>query len=585
MTMSEKTYHYLHLLRPDCPLPAGSEVVAYCRDSGGESQDRSVAQQVEAIKEYCDAHELLLREIYVDEAKQGSNSDRRERFQIMLNTLFEQRSRIGDKAKRDRLTKKQPFGVIFWKSNRLGRDSLDANFTKTDLRMRGYTIIDMIASASTGDKSADDLIESVRHMQDEKLLDQIGTDSARGLAQLVSMRDDDPEFLRCNPDWQSTGGYLSILPGRPPTGFKAERIVIGHYKRQTGRGLREVQRIVPDPRLWALCRLAWEMRRGGATLREIMQATHLYKNAAHYTAFFRNRIYTGTLVYGGMTIVDFVPRLIPDDWFEEEQARRGERGKKLRGEKMDASEEPRRKSGAHLLSGMIYCGAVEGEEHRMYADVVTGKPGVRSAWRFYLCSVMRSSRGQACSAKRVGAQTIEQAVIGHLLDNVLNRETLMPIAEDLQQQANTSASDAVARIEALRGQVKLLDKQIDNLVETIALTGPRESIIQKLAQFETERSEAQRVIALLDDTIRRASDVKVSEALVDDWIESMRAALLEGKGPQVRTLLRQYVEKVVVRGNEIDIYYVFGLQDVALLKPHLGKRKLPPTGVEPVFWP
>ncbi len=33
---------YLHLIRQDCPLPAGTHVIAYCRDSGGDEQDRSV---------------------------------------------------------------------------------------------------------------------------------------------------------------------------------------------------------------------------------------------------------------------------------------------------------------------------------------------------------------------------------------------------------------------------------------------------------------------------------------------------------------------------------------------------------------
>ncbi len=27
---------YLHLVRPDCPLPPGTHVVIYCCDSGGE---------------------------------------------------------------------------------------------------------------------------------------------------------------------------------------------------------------------------------------------------------------------------------------------------------------------------------------------------------------------------------------------------------------------------------------------------------------------------------------------------------------------------------------------------------------------
>ncbi len=99
-----------------------------------------------------------------------------------------------------------------------------------------------------------------------------------------------------------TGNYLGILPGGVPTGFKAERIVVGTYKRKNGKRsgeLREVQRILPDPELWDRCQLAWQMRRDGASIRDIMDATRLFKNVSSYDSFFKNLIYTGVLDYGG----------------------------------------------------------------------------------------------------------------------------------------------------------------------------------------------------------------------------------------------------------------------------------------------
>jgi hypothetical protein len=48
---------YLHLARQDCPLPPGTHVVAYCRDSGGDRPDRRVAQQ---MKRRGDLKNLLI---------------------------------------------------------------------------------------------------------------------------------------------------------------------------------------------------------------------------------------------------------------------------------------------------------------------------------------------------------------------------------------------------------------------------------------------------------------------------------------------------------------------------------------------
>ena len=71
--------------------------------------------------------------------------------------------------------------------------------------------------------------------------------------------------------------------------------------------------------MWERCRLAWEMRLQDKSLREIMQATRLFKSASGYTDFFQNRIYTGDLMYGGLVLQSFVPALIPREWWDAEQ--------------------------------------------------------------------------------------------------------------------------------------------------------------------------------------------------------------------------------------------------------------------------
>ncbi|MCI0712905.1 MAG: recombinase family protein [Chloroflexi bacterium] len=263
--MSEEN-RYLHLIRQDCPLPRGTHVVAYCRDSGGDEQGRSVAQQAETIREYCHYHNLIIDKIYIDEARLSSNTDKHGALQEMLFFLRKKRPRINDRYKREKTATEEPVGVIFWKSNRLGRDSIEATNIKTDLRLRGITIIDLLTSANTGNAGIDALIEAFQSWQDEQLLDEISQNAKRGLAQLVATRDDDPEFLRYNPDFKSTGGYLGLRPGPAPRGFKSVPVQIGVYRRKKGKitgEVRIVQRIVPDPDEWDRCYLAWKMRHEG----------------------------------------------------------------------------------------------------------------------------------------------------------------------------------------------------------------------------------------------------------------------------------------------------------------------------------
>src|SRR5512145_2266434 len=129
MTVPENA-RYLHLIRQDCPLPPGTHVVIYCRDSGGEEQDRSVSQQIETAREYSQHHNLVVDRVYVDEARLSSNTEKRNALQELLFDLRRQFKQINDRYKREKVAKENPFGIIFWKSNRLGRDTIEASHIK-----------------------------------------------------------------------------------------------------------------------------------------------------------------------------------------------------------------------------------------------------------------------------------------------------------------------------------------------------------------------------------------------------------------------------------------------------------------------
>src|SRR5258706_13908002 len=127
------------------------------------------------------------------------------------------------------------------------------------------------------------------------------------------------------------------------------------------------------------------MRHEGKGISQIHDATRLFRSVAGYSHFFSNRIYAGDLEYGGKRYIDFVEALIPRDWWEEEQKRIQERAAKLLGNKMHPDDEPRRVASRHLLTGLVYCAANDGEDNPISADTV-GATKKLSQWDFYICS-------------------------------------------------------------------------------------------------------------------------------------------------------------------------------------------------------
>lgn len=568
---------YSHIIRRDCPLPPGTHVVAYCRDSGGEDQDRSVKQQKAAVEEYCRAHDLVLEQTYIDEARTGSDGERRSGLNMLLHDLTERFPQIRQLKKRQKFMDESPFGLVTWKSARLGRDSIEATLHKADIRVRGIQIISLIAGVSTGDPAADAMLEIFEQYRDEKLLDDIAEQSRRGLADLVSMRDNDPDFLAFNPGWESTGAYLGIMPGPLPRGFAAHHIVVGVHKRKSVRAggeKRVVRRLVPnhEDNEWERCRLAWEMRLAGDGIQKIMRATRLYKSTSGYDHFFENRIYTGTLVYGGQVYEHFVPALISHEMFAEEQARRVERSKKTTpGKRVDPQYEPRRLSSSYLLTGLVFCGAVDGEEHPMVGDANAPKRNKR--WRYYECTHRKNTRGSACQAPRISAAGLEQSVIDTIMEKVLTKERLEPLVHAIAQSLEERNRDAEIRIATVRTALDEADraaKRIVDAIEQIGLTPQlRDRLNEREAEIRSLRTDLARLEQLMvtPDAVERVSGEQLGE-----WIEAMRAALHGEDRLLARQAVQAFVWKVVVVKKEGTIYFTFPFTD----KPRI--HSLTPSG-------
>ncbi|MBE2270888.1 MAG: recombinase family protein, partial [Anaerolinea sp.] len=100
--------------------------------------------------------------------------------------------------KRKKYMEKHPFGLIVWKSNRIGRDSIETTYIKSDLRLRGITIIHLVSAAETSDPTTNALFEVLQQSHDEKALEELSDNSRRGLADHVGLQDNDPAF-RCIP--------------------------------------------------------------------------------------------------------------------------------------------------------------------------------------------------------------------------------------------------------------------------------------------------------------------------------------------------------------------------------------------------
>lgn len=478
-------------------LSLNSEVWAYIRCSSDEQADKglSVAGQRQAIIDYALQHGLAVSRFYIDEGLSGT-TDEREQFQLMIADAAHERPAI----------------ILLWSWSRFARNENDAMFYKAWLRRQGIEITTIQDDIPHVD-GFETIIESLIHWRDAQKSRQISADSRRGQQTLARM------------------GYVPS-GGPPPRGYRVEI-----EEREIEGKTRALRRWVPDPELWPLARKAWEMRLRGASYRQIIQETGLYKSPGCLSTFFSNTAYKGELWFGG-TLIELEPVVSPEEW--------------ERVQTMKHTRHPRRVASQHLLSGLLKCARCGRSLVGRHTPATVRNDGYRrKEFRYYVCS--RRENRHECSLPRLNARELEAAVVNFVMDDVLTEESLARYLDRIASEIEAERPALEARLSVLRREQQEVQGRISRLLDALETVGGSQVVQRlkerqaKLAALEIQTSELETRLAGLDEAATQANLRELRERLT--------RALAKGPPQEARQALASLIEEIVVDEQELRVRY------------------------------
>jgi DNA invertase Pin-like site-specific DNA recombinase len=496
------------------PFKPGARVWGYGRDSGGIHQQESVPQQRRVIESLCQEHGVILVHFFGDEARIGSTTVGRDALEDLLY-----------------LAKQQPQpvdGIIFWSFARLARDQLDSQFTKIELRRRGYILYSMLDDIPSGEFAP--VIEALVDWKNERFLQDLSREVRRGLADLAKQ------------------GYAP--GGFPPRGYLANKVQIG-VKRDGQPHI--VSRWVPDPELGSRVTRAWEMKAAGASYLAIHEATHIMGTVGSYSTLFRNKTYLGIRKCGDLEIENAHEPLVSRELWDAVQATLRERPKK--GEQWpEGKQHPMRSNTPFLLSGLAVCAECG-------AAMVSGQDNVsngrNSPWPYYLCGRKKREGWQTCPSGKIGAREPEAAVLQAVTERVLTPDFISALVAEVNALVDRHTPTMRLQAEETQRQLAGLDDAIRNLLDLVeqfgaASAGPR------LAEREAERAQLN---DRLQQLVRQqeAYQATISLEMVRGMLTEMHGTLTDGSLGAKRAMLSKVVHKVVMSATGAELVYTFPL--------------------------
>ena len=463
--------------------------VIYARYSSHNQKDVSIEQQVEACQKFAKNENIKILEIYADRAMSG-RSDQRPNFQRMLKDAESGEFQY----------------VISWKSNRIGRNMLQAMQNASYLNTLGvrclYTEEDFDDSAAG--RFALRSMMNVNQFYSENMAEDV----KRGMMDNAS---------KCLSNGQQIYGYASD---------KDKKIYINQEQAVI---VREIFERVANRETFT--DIANDLNNRG-----IKASRGNPWNNKGFRRFLSNEKYRGIYMFDDIRVEDGVPRIIEDDLFYRVQ---------------EVMNEHTPHSGRHtnnspyLLTGKLFCGKCKSPMVGM-----SGYGKLKEFYQYYRCS---GKKKLGCDKKNISKQLIEDLVADILVNEVLTDDTINWIAmkaEEYQEKVEQSSELGV-----LEAEIKSVNNSINNLIKAMEQGIITASTKERLMQLEKEKEDLLRKISAA-----RAKIVKIDKKEVISTLTAYKTGDINDIDFR-RALFNLFIDAVYVYDDKLALMFTFNNSD------------------------
>ena len=406
--------------------------VPYARYSSHNQKDASIEQQLVACQQKAKELGITLIDSYADYAISGK-TDKRPSFQRMM--------RDAEKGKFKY--------VIAWKSNRIGRNMLEALMNEAKLNELGIRVIYV-------EEDFDDTAAGRFALRSMMNVNQFYSES---------MAEDIRRGMEDNAQKCLVNGTVGYGHKKGPNGqFSIDEekaaILLEIYTRVSQREtfvdiFTDLNnRGIPSPS-------------GGK-----------WNRSSFHRLLPPNERVIGFYVWGKHRVKDGVPRLVSDELYykvlEVLKTKNNAHGR-------------HRKSGDYLLTGKLFCGYCN---NPMTGVSGTGKLG--TLHHYYVCQKKRTERN--CNKKNVRRDDIEIAVAKAIQDYALLPETIEWIADSVV--AHAKKLEEGAHLSILQERLSNVKKTIKNIMSAIEQGIFTDTTRDRLLELEKEQAEIVKQISI-----------------------------------------------------------------------------------------
>ena len=431
--------------------------VIYARYSSQKQNDESIEQQVAQCQQLAADCGIHVLDIYPDRAVSGK-TDKRPFFQKMMQDASRGRFQY----------------VLSWKSNRIGRNMVEALSNEVRLNELGIRILyveEDFDDTAAGRFAARSMM-NVNQFYNENLAEDV-------------QRSMIANAMECKAN------------GRVPLGYATDKNKKYIIDEPNAEVVREIfDRVTALESFTDIC--------NDLNARGIRTAIGHPFTVGSFGKLLQNERYIGYYIYGTVRIKDGVPRIISDETFYKVQ------------EILKMKKNPRgrhRVGGDYALTGKLFCGSCGSH---MIGMSGTGQSG--EMHYYYACSGKRTKSG--CPKKSIPREYCEIQIARGIQNYIIRDDVCDWIADSViaYQKQNAENPELVS----LQDRLKTVRLSLANMVKAIEQGIITETTKTRLQELEAEQTDITREISRI-----KSSFFDVSREDVLSWLHSFREGSVE----------------------------------------------------------
>lgn len=462
--------------------------VLYGRYSSRNQKDISIEQQFEKCYELAAEYGIRIIDTYADRAVSG-RTDKRVDFQRMMADAAKGKFRY----------------VLAWKSNRIGRNMLEALVNEARFQELGVRVLyveEDFDDTAAGRFAARSMM-NVNQFYSENMAEDI----KRGL--------------------YDNAANCMVTNGHLPYGYKADETL--HYAIDEPRAavIREIFTRVS-------CGEAFVDIMSSLNARGITTSYGRPWGRSSFQKILSNERYRGIYIYGDVRIEGGIPRIVSDELYFKVQ------------EAITTKKNPQgrhRVNGDYLLTGKLFCGHCK--------SPMTGISGTGRAGKlhfYYVCQKRRTEK--TCHKKNVRRDVIELKIAKAIRDYALKDDIIEWIADSCVEDHDRRVSES--HLSVFEDQLAEVNRSIKNVMSAIEKGIITETTKGRLMELEAERTAIEGKICAA-----KAAIVPTNRERLVEWLRSLREGDVHDKKYQAGLFDTFLVAAYLYDDNRVKIVFSF----------------------------